>query len=390
MKEICLTYKYRIHMSKCLIRHLEKAMRHTADLYNAALQERIEAYAYKQKYGKGKVPSNFDQNKSLTIYRNDPTYDENYAATMQRWPLKKVDEAFKAFFKRAKKGQAGFPRYKSAKRMNSFGFTDKSGWKVKGNILKIKGIGRIKIRDHRDMPTTKPVALSITRNGKKWAVNLVYKIPITKSNKNNMVGLDMGVTNLATLSDGTIIDNSNISTRYSKKIKQRQRELSRCVRGSKNRMKAKQRLAKIKNKERNARDTYLHQVSSELSNKYHTICLEKLSVKKMVENKGNYKKSLNHSLHDVALSKLKMLLMYKLCKKGGKYIEVDAAYTSQQCHSCGHIDKKNRTTQAEFLCVSCGHADNADINAAKNIYDKGVGFLEKASDANSEISVYSN
>lgn len=117
---------------------LEQAIQHTTDLYNAALQERIEAYAYQKKYNKGKVPSYFDQNKSLTIYRNDPTYDFSYAATMQRWPLKKVDEAFKAFFKRVKKGQAGFPRYKSVKRMNSFGFTDKTGWKIKGNILSIK------------------------------------------------------------------------------------------------------------------------------------------------------------------------------------------------------------------------------------------------------------
>lgn len=386
-KTMPLTYRYRLKMNKRLYDRFEAALYHTADIYNAALQERIEAYAHSRRQlqlglvEKVRGPSKYDQYKSLTRLRKDKDYGSefcHFATTMQRWAIERVDESFKGFYGRVNKEggeKAGYPRFRAAKRLRAFGFTDYSGWSIKGKTLSMKGIGSVRLNAHREMPESVPKTLTVRRVGKRWFANIVFQVPIDVCRKRKVLGLDAGIVNLVALSDGTCIDNSRVGERYKDPIRHSQRALSRCKRGFKRREKVRQRLARLKEREANARLTYLHQVSAKVSDGCKVLCVEKLNTKKMVCNGGNYKKSLNRVLHDGALSKLRMLLTYKMKIKGGMCIEVDPRYTSQTCSACGCCDKANRKSRALFECVSCGFRANADVNAAINIKNKGVVVL---------------
>jgi putative transposase len=373
-----LTYRFKLLPKKNQRAKLENALSHTRDLYNSAMQERVEAYSKK------KLSINlYQQYRDITILREDKSWAE-YAATLQRWPLKQVDLAFKAFFRRlkAKDQKAGFPRFKGPTGFNTFGFTDRIGWQFRENRLYMKGIGRIRVHIHREIPSA-PIALKVKREGKDWFALITVEVPSAEplSHTGTEVGLDMGVTHFATLSTGEHIANPRHNARMAKKIKKAQRALARCKKGSKNRQKVKEKFAKLKRQETNARTTHLHQVSARLTREHAKIVVEDLNLRNMtlsakgsLENPGvnvSAKRELNRALADVAFGRFKMFLRYKAEKAGGVVVEVDPRNTSRTCFACGTVNAANRTSQAKFLCVSCGHEENADVNAARNIASRG-------------------
>lgn len=373
-----LTYRFKLLPKKNQRAKLQSALGHTCDLYNAALQERVEAYSKK----KLKV-SFFDQCKEVTALRKDRSWAE-LAATLQRWPIKQVDLAFQSFFRRlkTKNGKAGFPRFKSIKGFKTFGFYGKSGWSLDGGRLYMKGIGRIRVHLHREIPPA-PIALKIKREGKDWFALITVEVPSAEplSHTGTEIGLDMGVTHFATLSTGEHIANPRHNARMAKKIKKAQRALARSKKGSKNRQKAKEKFAKLKRQETNARTTHLHQVSARLTREHAKIVVEDLNLRNMtrsakgtIENPGvnvSAKRGLNRTLADVAFSRFKMFLRYKAEKAGGVVVEVDPRNTSRTCFACSTVNAASRKSQAKFLCVPCGHEENADVNAARNIALRG-------------------
>lgn len=151
-----LTWKCRLLPSKGQHDKLRASLDHTRDLYNAALEERIDCY---KKTGKGR--SFFDQAKGLTELRSDPSW-ATYSVAMQRWPLKQVDLAFAAFFRRlkAKGGKSGFPRFRGREWFKTFGFSDRDGWAVNGARLRMKGIGSVRLHLHRPLPSV-PIACKV-------------------------------------------------------------------------------------------------------------------------------------------------------------------------------------------------------------------------------------
>lgn len=368
-----ITYKYRLNPSKIQHKRMSDALKETQQLYNAGLQERIDAY---RKFGLS--IGLYEQYKSLTEYRRDEAI---FSATMQRWPLKKLDLAFKAFFKRVKSGEkAGFPRYKSLNNCKSFGFSDGGGWTVKDNVLKMKGIGKVRIKMHRELPN-KPLSCVVRKQGARWFACLSVEVPVKEVHNGPTIGLDAGVINMATLSNGEYIINPRFNTKYSKKVRIAQRSLARCKRNSNRRKKVKARLVRLHERAANARSTYLHQVSADLTKTFSTIIIEDLKLKNMVKSaKGatdkhgknvKQKSGLNRSLHDVAIGKFFEYLTYKAEKAGGQVIRINPMYTSQTCSNCGAVNKDSRVSQSVFDCINCNHKQNADHNAAINIAAKG-------------------
>lgn len=346
-----LTWKARLLPSSGQHDKLRAALEHTRDLYNSALAERIDCY---RKTGKGR--SFFDQAKGLTELRTDPDWT-TYSVTMQRWPLKQVDLAFAAFFRRlkAKDGKAGFPRFRGREWFKTFGFSDRDGWAVNGCRLRMKGIGSVRVHLHRPLPSA-PVACKVKREGVHWYALLTVEVPCATGHIGPAVGIDVGITTLAALSTGELVANTRPAKRAERELRRRQRHLARCKRGSNGRRKAKGRVASLHARIARVRDDHLHQVSASLARRFSRIAVEKLNVKGLAGG------MLAREVHDVAWGRLVQMLRYKVAKTGGTVIEVDPRGTSRTCPECGVV-KSKELSERVHRCP-CGCVLNRDVAAA--------------------------
>jgi putative transposase len=381
-----LTYRFKLAPTKAQYVALDELCEDQRRLYNAALQERVEAWK-KQQVSITKL----DQFKSLTVIRS---FDETYASVpvaMSRWSIARVDDALKGFFSRVKHGvKAGFPRFKPHSRWKSFGFAEWSGIRLKDGKLLFSGIsGGLKVRMHRPIPDDASLkACTFTRTGRFWYVTIQVAVPVVAEHArpDTMVGIDVGIEHLATLSDGTQIGNLKIGVKHQRKVRIAQRALARCKRGSKRRAKVREKLALLKRKTANARSTYLHQVSAKVARQYAFIAVEKLNVKNMTGSaKGNVeepgtnvrqKAGLNRAMLDAAVSRLISFVDYKAERAGGEMAEVNPYRSSQECHSCGKIVKKTLKDR-QHRC-SCGADLHRDFNSAIVILERALSAQGRA------------
>jgi putative transposase len=374
------SYRFRLQMKRSLQSSFEKAMVISNELYNAALEERIQAWK------KARISiSKFDQIKSLTIIRRDDCEFAKYARTMLRNPITQVDEAFKAFFSRVKLGKekAGFPRFRSLKNLKSFGFTEASGWTLKGRFLSMKGLPNVRLKMHRQLEG-KALKLTVKKDGRgRWFAIIVVKLqdvfgPVAPG----AVGLDLGITDQVTTSDGIRYGKINPEHRNAVKRLKVEQQMARCQRGSKRRKKIVARLRRIRQKEADARRTKHFQLASKIiTSAPGIIVTEKLTVKNMTRSaKGTLakpgvnvaaKSGLNRSLQDSALSQFVKILTDKAESAGRLVIAVDPKNTSQNCSGCG-IKVKKSLSQRQHNCPDCGISLHRDHNAALNVLHRGV------------------
>lgn len=349
-----LTYKMRLLPSRGQHDKLRAALDHTRDLYNAALEERIDCY---RKTGRGR--SWQDQCKGLTELRADPAWTI-YSATLQRWPLKRVDLAFAAFYRRvkARSGKAGFPRFRGRARFKTFGFSDRWGWAINGARLRMKGIGSIRVHLHRSFPSP-PTTCKIKLEGRHWFALLTVKVPCGVPRGGEAIGMDVGIMTMGALSNGELIPNERPAKRAQREMRCRQRHVRRCKRGSGGYRKAKERVTSLHAKIARSRNNHLHQVSTSLVRRFGMVVIEKLNVK------GFAGGMLAREVHDVAWGRFILMLRYKAAKAGGQLVEVDPNYTSQTCPECGTI-KKKELSERTHRCP-CGCVLDRDVAAARII-----------------------
>lgn len=353
-----ITYRYRLLPTRGQHQRLQDALEHSRQLYNAALEERIGAY---KKIGK--TVTRYDQQKSLTVLREDPAWAV-YSPTLQRWPLAQIDLAFRAFFRRLKAGErSGFPRFKGRGWFKTFGFSDVIGWAVDGNRLRMKGIGRIRLHLHRALPG-KPVALKVKREGRHWYALLTVEVPCAERRVGEAVGIDLGLSSLAALSTGETIANPRTLRRAQKELRRRQRHLARCKRGSSGRRKAREHVAAAHLAVRRTRDTYLHQISADLTRRFSLIAVEALNVKGLASG------MLAREVNDAGWAKLVGFLRYKAERAGGAVVEVDPRHTSQTCPDCGLVEPK--TLKQRVHSCPCGCVLDRDVAAARVILHRAV------------------
>lgn len=356
-------YKYKIKTpNKQVATKLENHLFLCAELYNAALQERRDAYKLNH------VSLNyFDQANQLSDIkeiRDDLT--EIHSQVLQDI-LKRVDKTFKAFFARIKrKEKAGFPRFKSSKKFDGFCFPQ-SGFKLVGDKLTLSKIGSVRLRLSRPIEG-KIKTCTIKREVSGWFVvftveNEIKPLPKTKRS----VGLDAGIESFVTLSDGTQIDNFKYYESTQKHLRKAQRKVSRRKKGSNSRRKAVVILRKIHEKIYNQRNDFQHKVSTHLVNQYDLIAIEKLSILGM--SRGILSKQVN----DVSWSSFFQKLKYKAENADKTLIEVNPAYTSQDCSDCGNRVKKDLSVRVHH-CLKCSLKIHRDTNAAINILKAGQAF----------------
>ena len=343
-------------------------------LYNAGLEERCGAWR------KAKLRIGLhDQYKSLTQLSGDPSL-EGLPVTLLRWPLKRLELAFTGFFRRVRQRQSpGFPRFRSATRWKSFGYSDRSGWKLVGRRLDLSRIGRFRLQLHRPLEGNLR-SLAVRREGRKWFALLTLEVANAEAHAGPAIGVDLGLTRLATLSSGAILPNPREGQRRARAIAAVRRSLARALRGSKRRQRLKERLGRLKRGEANARATSLHQLSAMLARRYATIVIEDLKIGNMMRSaKGSLaepgtnvaqKTALNRSIGDAAWGRFVTFLAYKAERACGQVIRVNPKNTSNLCSRCQRLTPTK--IGDAFCCAHCGHTLDRDHNAALNILARGV------------------
>lgn len=374
-----LTYVYRLKPTRAQHGALSRILGDQRYLYNAALQERIDAWRCGVSIGMN------DQTKSLTAIR---AFDETYGGVpynLSKWTLKRLDDAMKGFFRRAKAkgGKAGFPRFRPASRWDSFGFHQKDGLRLKGERLLFSSgiIGGLRLRMHRPLPEGAVIKSAVfTRSDGIWQVALSVGVPLVANDNAKPVGIDVGIEHLATSSNGVHHANRRPGDRRARALRRAQRALARCKRGSKRRRKVAARLRREQRRLRNDRSTHLHEMANIIVREGELIFVEDLKLMNMTrsargtrEEPGTNvwaKSGLNRALLDAAPGRLISFLRYKAARAGGMVIEVDPRGTSQLCSSCGATVTKPLSMRRHHC--ACGADLQRDHNAALNILQRGL------------------
>jgi putative transposase len=224
---------------------------------------------------------------------------------------------------------------------------------------------------------------SVTQERGRWFVSLQVERPdvLPSADVAPTLGVDLGVALFAATSDGQCIQPLNALHKQARRLRHAQRAVSRKQRGSRNRRKAVDRLARLHARIAAQRNDWLHKLTTELASAHPVIAIEDLRVAALTASAAGaaaapgrrvrQKAGLNRAILDQGWAEFRRQLQYKCAAHGGAVVAVNPAYTSQTCSRCGGVDTGNRTAQAVFACLACGHAENADVNAAKNILAAG-------------------
>lgn len=292
--------------------------------------------------------------------------------------LKQLERAFKDGFDK-KQPLKRMPVFKRKGKQDSFRLPQ--GFKLEGKRLFLPKLGWTTLRLSRDIKGT-PKNCTITRQGQHWFVSIQTEQKVVEPvhSSTSMIGIDMGVKRLITLSNGEYevpIDTQCLQH----KIKKYQRQLARKVKFSNNWKKLNAKVNHLHMKIAAIRHDRLHKLTTTLSQNHAMIVLEDLQIRNMTKSaKGNaeqpgrkvsQKAGLNRVILEQGWGKFKTLLEYKQQWAGGQVIYVHPAYTSQTCPACAHRSKDNRLTQADFHCVQCHYENNADVVGAINIERAG-------------------
>lgn len=295
----------------------------------------------------------------------------------------RLEESVIRYFQLRRTGaKCGFPRFKSFHRMKSLCYPQ-MGFKLSDNKLRVTPFGEIRLKLHR-IPKGRIKTLVLKREPSgRWFGILTSESDEKRvdTNQGSEVGIDLGLTKLAVVSDGTVIPNPRHLKRYEDKIAILGRRLSKKKKGSRNREKARVKLSRTYEKLGNARRDFLHKVSHSFVRKYSLVALENLSTKNMVQN--HFGKQIN----DAAWYTLANMLCYKAGSAGCRVVFVDARGTSQECSRCGGIIKKGLQDRIH-KCRYCGLVMDRDLNAAHNILKRATaGHAERnACEVATEVS----
>jgi putative transposase len=371
-------------LAACLDAHRE--------LYNAALQERRDAWSHASKtrirYG--------DQSAQLTEMRAVRPDQAVWSFSSQQATLRRLHKAFAGFFRRMKTAtpgvRAGYPRFKGKARFDSVEWPkdgDGGRWLPEQRRVYLQGIGQVKVHAHREV-AGRVKTIQIKRQGRRWMLVLscndvpTKPLPVT----GGQAGIDVGIVSFATTSDGAHVNNPRWARASAARLAAAQQRLARAKTGSNNRDLRRETVAARHRKVANQRKDFHHKQARELATRYDLIVVEDLKIANMLRrakpvadpaNPGQYlpngaraKSGLNRSISDAGWGQFVSILRAKAEEAGRAWIEVDPRHTSDRCERCGHAARANRVTQADFACERCAHRAPADEHAARNILRAGL------------------
>jgi putative transposase len=357
-------FKYRFYPTSEQETLLRRTMGCTRLVYNRALAARTEAwYTDKQRVGYKETSA------MLTLWKKEDELqflNEVSCVPLQQG-LRHLQKAFSGFFD----GRAQYPNFKKKHNGGSAEFT-KSAFKFKdGQVYLAKSVEPLRVRWSRELPKgaePSTVTVKLSPAG-RWTVSLLVDTliePLPKSP--HEVGIDLGVTSLAALSTGEKVINPKGFQAKRAKLRRMQKALSRKQKGSNNRYKARLKVAKVHAEISDARQDFLHKLTTRLVRENQTIAVEDLAVKNMVKNR-----KLALSISDASWGELVRQLEYKCDWYGRNFVKIDRWFpSSKRCGKCGHIVEKLPLNIREWDCPKCSTTHDRDINAAQNILAAGL------------------
>jgi len=373
-------FKYRIYPTKKQEKLLFWTLARCRELYNAALSERRDAYKYEHKSITYRMQAD-DLPEIKGIIREE--YQDIHSQVLQN-VLKRLNTAFENFFRRVQNGEEpGYPRFQGRNRYNSFTYPQ-SGYSLSEKYVTFSKIGTIMCVVHRPLQG-KPKTCTIKYEAGQWYAVFSCEIETPEKLPESLedVGIDLGVSHLATLSNGEMIEHPRYYRKAKKTLERRQQSLSRKRRGSYRRDKARKLVAKAHRKVRNQRRDFLHKQSRKVVNRYHVIVFEDIQTKNLTrkpkpkqdEATGQYlpngaaaKGGLNKSILDAGWATFVEMCSVKAAWAGRTLLKVDPRYTSQVCSGCGQVRKKELSER--WHSCDCGTELDRDVNAAINILER--------------------
>ena len=271
--------------------------------------------------------------------------------------------------------RVGFPKFKAKdKATPRFAYTAGGFGLIDGDpkALKLPRIGRVHCMEDvaKRVGGTRVLRMTISQRAGRWYASLTVERDepeVKEAPKGGAVGVDLGVKQLATLSDGTVVENPRYLRKAEKRLKKAQRELSRKAKGSKRRDKVREKVANLHAHVANQRSDALHKLTTWLTRKYSEISIEDLHVAGMVKNRH-----LAKSISDASFGEFRRQLEYKTSRNGARLHVVDRWYrSSKTCSKCGSVKAKLSLSERTYKCDNCGLTMDRDLNAAINILVAG-------------------
>ena len=357
--KIYKAYKFRIYPNKIQIDFLNKQFGAVRFIYNYFLNQRDTQFKET-----GKSDSYYAQTKALKLMKGQEEFKwlkEINSQTCQQ-ALQCLDAAYLKFFRK----ETAFPRFKKKKNYQSFCVPQHFKILEKGIIIpKLKS--QIKCKFYREIiGEVKSLTISKTLTGKYFVSILVEQKNEYKQTSEGKIGIDLGIKDFVTLSDGTKYSFS--VSKKTKKLKKLQHYYSKKQKGSKRKEKLRLRIARLNEKIANSRRDFQHKLSNKLTNEYQTICLESLKIRNMMKNH-----KLAGAIGEASWYSFVNMLQYKGKWKGCDIIQIDQFYPSSKTCSCCNWKKENlKLSERSWICPNCGTEHDRDINAAKNILTYGL------------------
>jgi putative transposase len=372
-------YKFRAYPTRPQEARAARLLADHCDLYNAALEERREAW----RGHKVSVTYRSQSAQLRAIRAADPDGQGRHSFTAQQQTLRRLDVVFQAFYARTQAARAGYPRFKPYSRFDQVLFVagDGAGWKPAAGgwaCARFRAVGTIKVRQHRPvMGAVK--TLQLKREHRRWYVIVVADCePVPLPPTGRVVGVDVGVARFLTTSGGDVVANPRFLADSQDVIADLQRRKERALRGSGNRKRIRRQLAREWRKVRNRRRDFHHKTARALVNEFEVIALEKLNTQAMTrrparrpDGSGGWlpsraaaKAGLNKAILDAGWAQFTAILTGKAEETGRRAVAVNPARTSSKCHQCDALCHRPR--QDLVICPHHGGMD-ADVNAACNI-----------------------
>ncbi|MEH1945104.1 MAG: RNA-guided endonuclease TnpB family protein [Nostoc sp.] len=357
-------FKYRFYPTPEQETLLRQTMGCTRLVYNRALAARTQAW-----YEDQKRVGYIETSAMLTNWKklSDLQFLNDVSSVPLQQGLRHLQTAFSNFFA----GRAKYPNFKKKHNGGNAEFT-KAAFKFRdGQIFLAKSPTALDIRWSRQLPQgiePSTITVKLSPSG-RWTVSMLVDVEIQKLPESlTQVGIDLGIMCLVALSTGEKIANPKSFKAKKAKLSKAQKALSRKQKGSKNRHKARRKVAKVHAQISDARNDFLHKLTTRLVRENQTIAVEDLAVKNMVKNK-----KLALSISDASWGELVRQLEYKCDWYGRTFVKIDRWFpSSKRCGHCGHIVDKLPLNIREWDCPKCSTHHDRDINASKNILAAGL------------------
>ena len=372
-------YKFRFEPDQQQEKLLAQTFGCVRFVYNSVLRYRTDAYYQAQE----KI-NYVGANARLTTIKQMPEFsflNEVSSVPLQQC-LRNQQTAFRNFFE----GRAKYPAFKTKRSRQSAEFTYRAFSYRNGELKLAKCDKPLDIRWSQSLPSD-PSTVTVSKDtaGRYFVSCLCEFEPTLLPVTDKKVGVDVGIKDLFVASDGFKSGNPRHTAKYAAKLAKAQRRLAKKKLGSKNRLKAKRKVARIHAKISDCRMDNLHKLSRKLVNENQVICVENLNVKGMIKNP-----KLAKHIADASWGEFARQLEYKSAWAGRTYVEIDRWYpSSKRCSCCGFVSESMPLDVREWVCPECGATHDRDINAAQNILAVGLAVLafgDNASDSDISVS----